>query len=341
MKLFVYEHITSGALSDQDLPQSLAREGAEMLESILKDCIELPELDVYTLYDVRLKQQLPLQTFSKITAYSVNSTEQFHHHWQHCLSLADSVLIIAPETDNLLLDLTQMAMELGIEILGCSSESIRLATNKFICEQRLKSHQIPTTNSLTLDQWSSHQLNSDTGYIIKPIDGAGCLNTYYAQTDDAVDGIIADTLPTDLSQFIIQPYLEGRSASISALIHEQDIDVLSVNEQHIKQVDTKLSLKGCTINTMIHPRLTIEEAKHLVKNVCKAIPGLEGFIGIDITVNDLQTYVIEVNPRLTTSYTGLRASLNINPLARYLELKKSGITQLPPLPPSREVHIAL
>ena len=38
---------------------------------------------------------------------------------------------------------------------------------------------------------------------------------------------------------------------------------------------------------------------------CIPVPGLKGYVGIDMVLSDDECYVIEINPRLTTSYLGL------------------------------------
>jgi len=43
-----------------------------------------------------------------------------------------------------------------------------------------------------------------------------------------------------------------------------------------------------------------------------ALPGLRGHVGVDLVVAPDRCVVIEVNPRLTTSYVGLRRALRAN-----------------------------
>ena len=38
-----------------------------------------------------------------------------------------------------------------------------------------------------------------------------------------------------------------------------------------------------------------------------------GFIGVDAIITDSNIFFLEINPRLTTSYIGLRKTLGINP----------------------------
>ena len=45
---------------------------------------------------------------------------------------------------------------------------------------------------------------------------------------------------------------------------------------------------------------------------CEAITGLCGYIGVDVVLTESDAVVIEVNPRLTTAYLGVRAVLEEN-----------------------------
>jgi predicted ATP-grasp superfamily ATP-dependent carboligase len=45
---------------------------------------------------------------------------------------------------------------------------------------------------------------------------------------------------------------------------------------------------------------------------CRAIPGLAGYVGVDLILTPGGPLVVELNPRLTTSYLGLRAATRRN-----------------------------
>ena len=40
----------------------------------------------------------------------------------------------------------------------------------------------------------------------------------------------------------------------------------------------------------------------------ESFSGLRGYVGVDVVLGQDKLYVVDVNPRLTTSYVGLRAS---------------------------------
>ncbi len=44
----------------------------------------------------------------------------------------------------------------------------------------------------------------------------------------------------------------------------------------------------------------------IAERVVEAFPGLKGYIGIDFVLTEHKAFIVDVNPRLTTSYVGLR-----------------------------------
>jgi len=51
----------------------------------------------------------------------------------------------------------------------------------------------------------------------------------------------------------------------------------------------------------------------LARSVAAALPGLSGLYGVDVVMAASGPVVVEVNPRLTTAYAGLREALDLNP----------------------------
>jgi hypothetical protein len=49
-----------------------------------------------------------------------------------------------------------------------------------------------------------------------------------------------------------------------------------------------------------------ECAIELACSAAKLIPGLRGYVGVDLVLTGESAQVLEINPRLTTSYVGLR-----------------------------------
>ena len=61
---------------------------------------------------------------------------------------------------------------------------------------------------------------------------------------------------------------------------------------------------------LCHP--LAERALALARQVVGLIPGLRGYVGIDLVLTAEECAVVDVNPRITTSYVGLRRVLALN-----------------------------
>jgi predicted ATP-grasp superfamily ATP-dependent carboligase len=73
--------------------------------------------------------------------------------------------------------------------------------------------------------------------------------------------------------------------------------------------------------------------------VGRAVPGLRGYVGIDLIDTVAGAVVIEINPRLTTAYVGLRESLSRNPAALMLEAFGDEPITPPDLEPAKAVRV--
>lgn len=340
MKLFVYEHITSGAFAEQELPKSLAIEGSEMLSAILTDCHELTDLDLITLCDARLENNTQLLKSERHCRQLVSTYHDYSRLWQQCLDDADTIFIIAPETDDILAQLQQQAFQTGKLVLGCSPEAIRLTSNKYTCEHILTANNIATTYSCIAEDWPQHRFISESGYIVKPIDGAGCVDTFLFKNAKELEHYLS-SLPIEQRQSsLVQAYIEGIAASLSLLISHDEIEVLAINQQLIT-INNTLHFYGCIVNAIDSHTLSLKQAYELGVKIHRAIEGLSGFIGVDIILTPEQTaVVVDINPRLTTSYTGLRASLQLNPMERFFNMHNHAMVT-PAITHRNKVHIQL
>ena len=342
MKLFVYEHITSGALAGQELPSSLAREGDEMLSSVVADCHSLSQLELIILRDSRLSNLSSI--FDNDTTHQchkVSSPSAFQQLWLQNLKSCDAVFIIAPETNNVLAELQQQAIVLDKTILGCQPSTIALSSNKLNCDQQLNHHNITTPESCLASNWLQQKFIHSDGYIVKPIDGAGCIDTLIFDSIPELEQYLVQQTPNVLQHHIIQAYQQGTATSLSLLMSEDDILVLAINRQKISREYNKLIFNGCEVNGINPLIFSTSQALALGQQIQKAIPGLWGFIGVDLILTKRQAIVVDLNPRLTTSYVGLKQSIAINPMELLFLMKEQGMSFLPPIRQRQQVDIIL
>jgi predicted ATP-grasp superfamily ATP-dependent carboligase len=60
----------------------------------------------------------------------------------------------------------------------------------------------------------------------------------------------------------------------------------------------------------VHP--CANKAIDAALRTCTALPGLRGVVGVDVILTRTDAVVIEVNPRLTTAYLGVRSVVREN-----------------------------
>lgn len=296
MKILLFEYITGGGLSDKSLPSNLIEEGEMMLESVLKDFECLPYVDIYVLRDIRLST-----TRVSDNNIIVNRENSVIDVIDRIYKKISALLIIAPESNNLLASLCQR-YESKLLLLNSTSNAVNLTSNKlntYEYFERTTLDQIPTYHQKDL-----LNLNASR-YVLKPIDGAGCEEIYFAENHDDLAKQIASN---SNREFVIQPYISGIHASLSIMCWNGECMLLSVNEQIINEENESFKLVGCKVNA-----LDRKHFEHFSNEICKAIPGLKGYVGVDILISKDRILLVEINPRITVSYTGISDALGINP----------------------------
>ena len=109
--------------------------------------------------------------------------------------------------------------------------------------------------------------------------------------------------------FIVQEIKPGLAASVAFLVGPNHCISLPPAAQH-------LSLDGDVKYLGGHVPLSPEIARRaetIARQAIEGIPGAFGYMGVDVVLGeDGQDWAIEINPRLTTSYVGLRELAETN-----------------------------
>jgi len=302
MNVLIFEYITGGGLVGEALPACLVQEGELMLAAVAKDFLELPDIQVSALSDARLKCDL-----HEVRQYFVNLNNGYEKVIDTLADDIDALLIIAPETDNILTSLCEKYSNREFILLNCVAETISLLSDKFATYEYMQSSgvaQIPSYELSMLNEIRSEKI------IIKPKDGVGCEGTRIIENNSKLPHNYAVT-----EKYLAQPYIRGQNASLSLLCWKGSCVVLSANMQKIVVHNDSLCLKECRVNA-----LDREEFITFCDLLVKKLPGLNGYVGADIIITQHEVLLVEINPRLTTSYVGLRSALGLNPAELMLEM---------------------
>ncbi len=321
-RLFVIEFITGGGLSGTPLPGSLAHEGQMMLATLLRELGELRGYEVVTTRDFRCPT--PRGPARCIT---IRPSDEPFIVFDRCIAGSDAVWPIAPETGGVLERLSRMVIARGRWLIGSTPEAIAVTAGKRRCAEVLAQAGIPaiTTRRLRTGMGDPPVFAtdaalpaSDSGWVVKPDDGAGCADTYYFDDDRALRAF-AERAPE--GRYVVQAFVPGIPASLSLLCRDGQAVVLACNEQRIARTRDRLSCEGVAVHAL---RREHERLEPLAGAIARLLRGLAGFVGVDLVLTSSGPVVVEINPRLTSAYVGLAEGPGRNVAAAVLKIFERG-----------------
>lgn len=309
MRILVYEFASGGGLAGRNLPASMAREGSAMKAALVADLHAIGRHEIVTTADARVARDLPRGV--EVVALPAGDRAR-ETALDRLIGGADAVWLIAPETDRCLERLAARVERQRKPLLGSSADAIRCASDKARLPQRLAAADVrhPETRRLRRGADPRH-IAVRIGYpiVVKPARGAGSHGLRLARDARELSRAIdAARRSTDSGLVVLQPYVRGVAASVSLLANGNDAVALTLNAQEIRSRPPFAYRGGET--PLDHPLAPRAIAAAL--ETCRALPGLRGFVGVDLVLTGSEAVVIEVNPRLTTAYLGVRAALDEN-----------------------------
>ncbi len=240
-------------------------------------------------------------------------------HLETYLSLlkqCDAVLVIAPETDGVLSGLTAHAEKAGKPLLCSSSSAAAIAGNKDICARLFCDANLPTPTTRMAAFDTATLIAQQVGFplVIKPIDGVGSEGVIRVASPSSLSGELPKIRQlTSHTEILLQSYVRGIPASVSLLGVNGRFCPLSLNHQ-LMETAQHFQYLGSEVPFQ---HKTAGRAMELACSAARLIPGLKGYVGVDLVLTDDSPQLIEINPRLTTSYIALRQVAQIN-LARLI-----------------------
>ena len=277
-----------------------------MRDTLLSDLAELDDIEVIATCDARLPAPANVNQVLRI-----KQQDDVWQSWGNCIAQADALWPIAPESGGALLRLSELAISQNKVLLGSTPQAVQVASSKLATLRLLESAGLPVVPTFTLAEWQPDQSNT---WVAKPDDGVGCLDTCYCETPSALMDWMQQGRQ---ASHVIQPYIKGEAASLSMLCKQGQAWLVSCNRQKISLSSGKFSYVGSVVNGMVQYWQHFDE---IAQAVAVALPGLAGYVGVDVLVNEQGIHVLEVNPRLTTSYVGLHQAIACNPAKLVLDL---------------------
>ena len=272
---------------------------------------------------------------------------QFIQVFETLLMQVDLVWLIAPESDGHLVKLTELCLEAenkqdGPILLGCGYDACLIGTSKTLSYEAMQAagiHTLPVHagEDVIRDDYFAQLAQSKEAWLVKPEDGAGCEGIQYFASIKAMRDWMQ--LKDRSQHFFAQAYQSGIAASFCMLCRDGQAWLLSVNQQHVSMQDNGFVLHGISVNGLNQYWSRFET---LARKMAKMLPDALAYVGVDVimdTQNDA-IYVIDINPRLTSSYVGLREAMACNPAELILSCVLSARFKLPLIEKNR-VDISL
>jgi len=353
MKIFLYEHISGGGFRKEALPKPLAAEGLAMLVPLVEGFYAIPDVEVTLLLDSRISTTL----FPPVHIHPVDKT--FESPFRNALKKSDAALVIAPETDGVLLNLTRKVERAGVINLGCSSKSVSRFGDKSASYRALKKIglPLPSTIKYLLDCDVKKVCKSHSfPFVVKPLHGVASEGVYVIQNKVQFESALKEFKKNRLGpEFLVQEYIPGFHRSAILLGNSVEQKLISTNIQIIFKGAYKGKVKNLVPNPKDDPDFFTLQWKDdrqdhperfeylgsvvpvelpdrsqldsIVHRIHENHPGLNGFWGIDFVLSGNEIKIIEINPRPTTSLFAASSLISNNCSALLLNhvLKESPV----------------
>ncbi len=166
------------------------------------------------------------------------------------------------------------------------------------------------------------QLRKFDRFVVKPRDGCG---TQEIRTYDSFD----DAQAALEKNHLLQAWMPGRACSIAMVASETQQIFLPAVSQELDDENCEYAGGQGPLDDDAQRRMT-----NLAMRTIEAMPPkARGFIGFDILLGSRasEDYVIEVNPRLTTSYVGIRRMIHGNLAARLFDMESGPVACCTPV----------
>jgi len=286
LNLLIFEYVSGGGYANTKLSASILSEGYGMLRSLISDC-KAAGHNVTTLLDSRLKEFNPY--------------------------------VVAPESGQVLEKLVENIEFSGGASLNCEINAIKQVSNKMTVYETIRKIglKVPETVLLDIHEKTGNikRLTKELGYplVFKPLDGVSCGGLSLVKDEEDIAGAVKKAAHESRNkQFIAQKLIKGKAASACVISTGDKAVAVTLNRQFVTLASPDEE-SGYYGGAVPFDHSLEKEALRAAERAVEGIGGLKGYVGVDMILADEGPVVLEFNPRLTTSYVGLRRVANFNP----------------------------
>lgn len=213
---------------------------------------------------------------------------------------------VAPETEGRLARWCRRAEEAGVRLVGPGAGGVRGVARRYRLLRRLDREGVrtPTTaRAETPRRARSRARELGWPLVIKPGRGAGGAGTTRVEEPGQIEAAWSRAARVEPAfPPLVQPYVDGVPASAVLLCEGGRVRPLALSRQRVRFAPAARYEGGET--PLRHP--LGGEALTTATGAARAAGELRGLVGVDLVLARGGPVVMEINPRVTTSYLGLR-----------------------------------
>ena len=346
--ILIFEYLLASPGVWKDASPSMQREAASMLAAVVDDFARLPDVRPVVLVasDARemVKSSGPFSAAAEMLSLTEDPADWLADPDRDPGRFA-ATMVIAPESGGTLVSLLQQ-LQAGhwqsVPNLNVSWARAEIFTDKFRTFQWLQRYGVstPVTKAISVAEYDelrhsrscqhlftdgqSMPMNEGLG-ILKPRDGVGCDGVSFIQFagdefSAKAEKSTAETTSVDTTAierpWLIQEYVPGIPCSVG-LIGGRGRGPATILPPAIQNLRLQHG-QPVYCGGRIPCDLDLQDAiLPLAEKLASAVGEFSGYLGVDIVVRrafsgELVATVIELNPRLCTSYVGYRRATDSN-----------------------------
>jgi predicted ATP-grasp superfamily ATP-dependent carboligase len=233
---------------------------------------------------------------------------------------ADAAYVIAPETDGLLQSLVEVVEQTGAASLNCPASAIEKVSDKVVFYEFMRKLGLPLPETIMFSVTDDLKeikkaVRGSLKFplIFKPSNGVSCCGLSVVRNEEHVAGAVGKIKRESSSKhFLVQELIIGAAASVSLVSTGSDVVPISLNRQDVT-IETPEACSSYSGGLVPFDNPLRAEAFKVAEKIVRSFRDLRGYLGVDFVLTEEKAVAVEVNPRLTTSYVGLRRVANLNP----------------------------
>ena len=258
--------------------------------------------------------------------HSVSSGDSVKSVIRNASDSADASLVVAPESNGTLQSIVEIIKETSTVSLNSSPATIQDATDKTALSRRVKALGLAAPKTVLLDAPDGVDAAKKTiryelelPVVIKPVNGVSCDGLSVVNNwSDVEFAVKKASFESSDGHFLAQEFIHGINASVSMIANGEKAFPISLNKQNIS-VGTRSSDSRYEGGFVPLDSPLKAKAFDAAEKTVNSFKGIAGHVGVDIVLTEKQQFVIEINPRFTTSVVGLRKVAGFNLAKAILE----------------------